>query len=328
MGLFDGVLFKKTQNWIFEPLSAKQTPDGLQSANIEPDKYYLSVFLRSMRIVNVRKAFSRFYGTVHSHISVPHLDGTIEIDTVTTPDRLKDVPTDSVVDIVEFNHRLLGPVPYRGGDFVFQVGLFSIKGTDLAEPFLDVLQSMSTAAGVSYWNIAKPFVDPVKKGIELLVGAQGAAALEIGAHGTWPKPRTGYYLAMRAEKGTVAVNSLKVAPDFRLTDQSDTPYTDYPYLLLAVEADTTRPDWFTIPDIRAAYKALQEDVRQGNVKTADQTFQVFRRTALTSPDLLRPHATAIVGEVEETLRNTLPATAVGAASIHLPDLETLRPAFA
>src|SRR6266850_752279 len=106
MGLFDGIIFKRAEDWIFDSLVTNQVPDSLMSVKVEPKKHYVSIYLRSMRIMNVRKGFKRFYGTVHSHVSLPYLGGKIEIETVTTPKSLQNVAADSVVDVVQFNHRL------------------------------------------------------------------------------------------------------------------------------------------------------------------------------------------------------------------------------
>jgi hypothetical protein len=328
MGLFDGIVFKKADDWIFTPLAVSQTPDRLEAVPVPPNTAYLSVFLRSMRICDVRKGLSHFYGTVHSHISVPHVEKhVIEMDVVSTPGRLRGLKPDDTVDMVAFDQRLFGPVPYRGGDLNFQIGLFSIKGADLTAPYLEVLESMSRAAGVSWWQVARPFVEPLKSGIDLLVGAQGGSSLEVGAYGTWPTPSTGYHLALRAGKGSVDVARLKLGPDYKLLDASGAPYTAHPYLVLAVTMDEVRPDWFGIPDVSAAYSDLQREARKGDVNAAEQAFQVFRRVVLTSPDLVFQHAKALVREVDDMLKQVLPTVGTGAALAPplMPDLTRLSP---
>ncbi len=64
------ILRARTQDWTFVPFRPEQTPNGLENRKIEPNTSYLSAFLHSMRIVNVRKGLAKFFGTVHSSISL------------------------------------------------------------------------------------------------------------------------------------------------------------------------------------------------------------------------------------------------------------------
>ena len=80
---------------------------------------------------------------------------------------------------------MLGPVPYRGGDIGLEVGLFSIKSADLAKPYLSLMEDISNKAGVSMINTALQFAEPLKNGINLLVGGDVDTLLEIGISNTY-----------------------------------------------------------------------------------------------------------------------------------------------
>jgi hypothetical protein len=58
--------------------------------------------------------------------------------------------------------RLAGPVPYLGGAIELEVGLFAIKEKDLAEPYLDFLQSVGELAGISFVTPALNLIRPLK----------------------------------------------------------------------------------------------------------------------------------------------------------------------
>lgn len=318
-------LWKTTaQDWTYAPLAAAQTPEQLAAAPIAPDSAYLHLWLRSLRLTHVRKGLSRFYGTVHSWVSLPHLSGqAATFQVVTTPGDLKEVDGKNLDRIIMINQRLLGPVPYRGGDLDLEVGLFSIKAADLAGPFVSVLEKMSKLAGVSVVSAAMPFVEPIAEGIDLLAGAEDDTTLEIGLSRVTPNPETGYFVVMRAPRGAVDVASLRVEPDYRLVDRAGKAVSDYPYMVLALEATSARADWFSLPDLASPYGDLQTEVRKGRLPDIEEAFAAFKRRVLTSPDLLSADALRLVAKVRTELESVVGSAPTRAGRTALQDLESI-----
>ena len=296
----------KAKTWTFAELEASQVPDQLPRAVIPDNKAYVTVWLRSLRIRDVRKGLSRFYGTVHSWISVPYRASLkpAEFQVVAAPNKLKDVDASHVNDVVSMNHRLLGPIPWRGGALEMEVGLFSVKSADLAAPFISVLEGLSGVAGVSFISAALPFVNPIKQGIGLLTGSDKDTILEIGLFAADSPPRTGYTCVLKADYGKLDTTKLKVNPgDFVLLDGSGKPLDEYAYMLFAIEASPQRSDWHQIPEIARLYQELQEEVRKGSsTEVVQDAFAAFRRGTLTSDDLLFDDAKRLVGEVEKEMQ--------------------------
>ena len=171
------------------------------------------MYVKSARIVNVRQGLTKFYGVVNSSMAVPHLSGaSAEFNVITTPAFLKNVDAAHIDRVIQLDQRLLGPIPYRGGQLTLEIGLFSIKAVDLAAPYLEVLETMSKQAGVAFINAALPFAEPLKTGINLLVGGGDSSPLEIGVAASAWTPETGYFVVMRAPKGSVPVKDLRVDP--------------------------------------------------------------------------------------------------------------------
>jgi hypothetical protein len=328
MGWWTSVWIQRAQHWTYAPLEPQQVPDHLQHEPIPANQAYVSIFLRSMRVVNVRRGIKKFYGAVHSYISLPHLSQApnqkAQFHHLTTPSNLKDVDASHIDRVITVNERLLGPVPYRGGDLELEVGLFSVKSVDLAGPFLSVLEGLSSAANVSFVNMARPFVDPLLQGLNLLVGAQGDAILEVGLSRTFDKPKTGYFLIMRAPLGAVPVANLRVQDeDYALFDATGCPLDRHPYMVISIEVSQQREDWFSVPELASAYKELQKDVEEGRVKATKNSQAVFNRIALTSPDLLQEDAKRIVEEVDKFLKEGL-STRTAAGRFSLPDLDEIK----
>lgn len=309
------------KDWTYYELPPEKTPTKLVHTKVAPQDGYLNIWLQSFRITNVRKGLKNFYGTVHSFIFLPILDSDkpAEFQVATTPGQLKNLDAQNLDHILVLNHRLLGPIPYRGGDVEIEIGLFSIKEADLAGPFLSVLESMSKMAGVSFISTALPFAGPLKDGINLLSGAESDSILEIGLSRVYSPAETGYFAIMRADKGMVDTAKLRIDDHYHLVDDaSGDPISEYPYLVFRAEVSKQRDDWFLIPDLASAHRSLRKEVKDGVLEKINEAFAVFRRTAMACPDLLLVDAKRIVAEVEADVRAAVgprPTAKVAGASI-------------
>lgn len=325
MGWWNNIWTSRAQDWIFGYLEPSQVPDRLARKPVQPNTAYISVFLRSMRIVNVRKGLTKFYGTVHSLISLPHISGSsAQFHVLTTPSSLSDIDAANIDRVVSMNTRLLGPIPYRGGDLEVEVGLFSIQSADLAKPFLSVLEGMSQAAGVSYISAALPFVGPILQGVNLLAGGSGGTILEVGLAKPFSTVDTGTMAVIRAPKGSINLAQLKADQDYRLLDADGQSLKEYPYMVLAIEARPRRADWFKIPELANAYQDLQNELRSGKHDPAMDALAVFKRTAVTCPDLLPEHARKLAAEVSKEAMETLSFVRTSAGKHALKPMKNVR----
>lgn len=297
---------KQAEEWTYIEFEKHQVPNGLARTTIEANAWYLHIVLHSMRVVHVRKGISKFYGAAHSWISVAHIgQGTAEFQVLTTPSQLKDVDAANLDRVITMDRRLLGPTPFRGGDVSLELGLFSIKSADLAGPFLEILQTMSGLAGVSFVSAALPLLGPIKDGINLLAGAEKDSILEVGySRDAWA-PETGFAAVIRVPRGTIDTKSLRIGTDGRLEDKTGVAVRDFPYMVWSVDVKDKRPDWFQIPELKAAYDALNADVKRGELDAVNTAFAVLRRSVLTSPDLLFKDAELIVKVVDQQVRQTM-----------------------
>lgn len=325
MGWWSGAMREKAGGWAFGPLGAHQVPDSLDHEVVEPETAYLSGFLRSMWITDVRKGVGRFYGTVHSHVSLPHLSGgSAEFHVVVSPPDLRDVDCARADRFVTRNIRLFGPVPYRGGDLEVELGVFSVQAGDLVGPFVDLLEAVSGAAGVALVGGALPFAKPVRRGLDLLLGADGEATLEIGLATTFARPETGSFAVVRRSSDALDLATVGLTDDFRLVNADGEVLVDWPYAVFAIEASPTRPDWFTVPELARPYESLRKDVARATLDAVRESLVTFKKATLASPDLLLRDALNLVEKVRNEVDETLRLTQTGGAERVLRPLEELR----
>jgi len=312
MGFFSSLFKKRAEDWFFAFLEPSQTPENLPIKLVEPNTYYLNVHLKSLRIVNVRLGLSKFYGAVHSFTSIPHRGGkNAEFNVLTTPNKLEELDAKHIDRVIPINERLLGPLPYVGGDLDIEVGLFSIKSADLAAPFIGLLQQMSTLSGVAFINKALPFAEPLKNGINILTGGQDDTILEIGLSAQFPIVKTGYFVVVRVPKKDIDVKNIKIdKSDFRLIYSNGVPVSDFPYMVFEISVSDQRDAWFDIPDLLEPYKNLQKDIREGDFESVQNSLIVFKKAALTCNDLLFKDAKRLYSEVENQVKEIMGTTTV------------------
>lgn len=294
------VFIDKAEDWVFEQLSPSQIPNGKPGEPIEKNRAYITIKLRSMRVVHVRKGLSKFYGAVHSFITLGHL-GTqkAEFQVLTTPTDLQGIDATNLHKVLCFDKDLLNSVPYRGNGLEIELGLFSIKAENLADSFLKVLEGMSDAAGVSFVSTAIPFVKPLSDGVDLLVGTTKDQILEIGLSTKVSKPETGTFVVMRAPKNSVNLSEFQLDEAFRLVDKNGKTMGDYPYIVYSIESSLERENWYQIPEIAKAFNAVNEAARKGDIDKIDEAFLDYKRIVLTSPDIIDDDADKIIQRLEE-----------------------------
>jgi hypothetical protein len=313
------VVRTRAQTWTYLELGS-DTPQR----EILPESAYVSILLRSARIVDVRRGLRRFYGVAHATTRLPSRSGRqAEFSTVVAPPQLRDVEADRPEHFIVLSHRLLGPVPYVGGDLEAEVGLFSVASADLTAPYIGLLEAMSRQAGVAFVSVARPFVAPLVQGINLLSGAS-ASTLEIGLANRWRPPHTGWIVALRAPREEGPTRPLSVAEDdFVLLDADGKPVLDYSYLVMEVVAERSRDDWFAIPELATAYGTIQSEYRRGPGEDFDAAVAAFRSSAMTCGDLLLDDALALVEQVDARLRQVGPPRPRTRDSNGAPDLPPL-----
>ena len=282
--IYRALWFERNKDWIFHPFSPDQY-QGVQAPQpelVHANQAYLTVKLRSMRIVNVRRGLRRFFPVVNSFVSLSHEAGEVaEFPVVTTAGELGAIDANNVDRVLQLNQTLLDHGAYRGNALELEIGLFSVEFADLAEGFVGLLTQLAELGGTKYLKVASPFVAPIRSGIHMLTRTQGDSILEIGLRNEFDPVNCGLFLVMRAEKANVDPTKLRVQDnDFRVVDQNGRPIEDSPYFVFSISSSPQRHDWHTIPELTQAYGYLREQVTNGKNKDIQQALDHFRLVTL------------------------------------------------
>jgi|ERR1700761_64759 len=302
MGIIKDLWRREANDW---PLRAVG-----QTREITAYKRYVSVLLRRLCIADSRVGFSRFYGAVEFYGRIPHLSGQpAEFASVTSPGKLHDVTKRDLDNFALGTQRLLGPVPYVGGDLDIEIGLFAIKSQDLLQPYLDLLGELSRSAGLAYFAVTAPYVAAIQTGAAALMRPEGSSSLEIGTMVTFDHVEEGTYFAARLNPDDQDLASFSVDDRGYLCDGKQRRITGVPYLVFSVTQTGVRDDWHQIPAIAVAYGKLMSAVRdQRSNNEVASYFEHFRRVVLTDPDLLGGHGRQVAAWVHAQVAEARGAT--------------------
>lgn len=327
MDWFRRIMAEKAQDLLMVPLGEQHGAPARRS--IEADSDYVTIRVKTARIVDVRRWTSTFYGCIHSRANLLHeASGHIEHQTVLAPSLLKELDPANLDRVAQIDKVVLGPFPYRGR-LDLTVGLFSVKSGDLAAPYIDLLTTLAATAGVAYLAAAKPFIEPLQKGADLLFGNNNASELEVGYDRDFITLEAGYYLAMRAPKNDVPLDQLRIdLNDFRLVDVQGRSFGAFPYFVFSIEASRQRPDWMLIPELRATWDALKQAFVAGQQPETQQLMGQFERQCRISPDLVPSDARRLADRARTLLEGagarTFASPVAGPeAALGFPDLEHL-----
>ncbi len=199
---------------------------------------------------------------------------------------MKELDPQNLDRVIQIDKSILGWVPYVGG-LSLELGLFSVKSSDLTGPYIDLLTSLTEKAGVGFVSAALPFVEPLRKGADLLFGNANQSELEIGCDKAWTNLETGYWVLMLARKGSVNVSGLRVDPnDARLIDTKGNPFKGHPYVVFEISKTNRRDDWMLITELKAGWDAIAKSAKAGQLDDAEQLLRQFILTCRWSPDLV------------------------------------------
>lgn len=313
MGLIDIVRTKST-TWTYAEIRADRTPQGLVRDLILPGQFYINVTLRSFRIPNLKVLFSKFFGTVHSYCEIQSGAGDIsQMQTITTPQQLQSADPSHVDRTLIQNIPLLGPVPFVGGNFLIEIGLFAMKESDLTGPYLNLLGSVATKAGISSVGNALQLAQPVLDGINSIVDTT-AAGLQIGIYKQFVQPdvpQQGYYAVIAATMGTVDTSNLAIDNNQRLVLFDTRKEIEQPYIVFTIERLTARTDWRELPDVKATYAAIHSAQLLKDKTKIEDALTAFKVMVASSLDLLDDDQDKIIAGVDHEVTKFLTILAGG-----------------
>jgi len=298
MKWFDDIWKEKAQHYVHGYVGQPGPPTS-------PGESYLTIDVAAIWIPYVRKGLTKFYGAVHGTVDVPSETGDIaKFQLFDVLADAKEMDASHLDRIIQGPFRLLDAVPYRGGGVNLRVGLFSVKGAELTLPYLSLLKNMSATAGIAFISQAMPFVELIRNGVSMIAGGD---QLEIGRSGLFDPIQVGTYAIVRATGEEVPLKGLRFAENTRELSSNGKKLEAQPYMVLRIQTSTDRPYFYSIPEVKSAFRQMKEQFQRTPTDFAanNRAFDAFEVNTRLSPDLLAQHATNLVAEVRKRYESFL-----------------------
>jgi hypothetical protein len=304
---------KKGERLFWKRLPAQQVYDGYEEEPIENDQAYFVLRVKEMYLQHTRVLWRKFYPMLHGSVKY----GNREDLSVTGPGQLKELGDSNLDRVINLNHRIAGPIPYKGDDVTVVVGLYAVPGQDATKALIDTVGKLAALGGVALGQ-ALEVTNVVKSGVEGILGMD-QTSLSLGVEDTFYKGnpfRSGLYVGISAPSSQVNLNELWLR-DGQLIKGKDPivgkPYVDYDYMIFEVERRPSRTDWPGLPDIAdfneqfaAVMRDTSLDVEHKQAKLKDLWPQ-FTQVVADSPYLISADRAQIEVSVSTSLKERLDA---------------------
>ena len=280
---------------------------------IGADEAYLQIRLAEMYLGRTRTLWRKFSPLVHAFIA---RDNNEELHAVAGPGQLQELGEHNLDRVIVLNVRLVGPIPYKGGEVRILAGLYSVPREDAAVALVSTVGALAGVAGPNA-VAATEIVNLVKSGVDSILGL-GTTKLRLGINDTFGGSnalRSGFHVGIGAAEAQVPFRQLGIREGRLVVGNSlllAGPYTGEDYFVLHLERLARRSDWPGLPGVmefEEQFKAILKGDGNADAKRAELAtrWPKFREALLTSPFLTRFDAGQIANDVSNDLQERLRA---------------------
>jgi hypothetical protein len=280
------------------------------------DESYVELYIDSLRLRNVRRFATRFDGVAYSFVTLA-FDGTAKtmVPAVSKPDKLAQLDPGGLSNVITVDKQMMGALPWRGGQLLLELGLFSVKGGNLLTPVLDYVTEISNAAGVSFVGKIAPFAPLISKGIDLLAGQTNDVALEIGLDTAIDLKAPGTHAIIAVAKNTtIDPARLSIDPDDRKLLLDGAPLAQA-YCVFSVRKTAAKADFGEIPELKEKYADLMTAIKSGEAEKMKAALTAFRLAVIASPDLTTGDGGRLIAKATAKVSAALAGGGVSAAIV-------------
>jgi hypothetical protein len=232
-----------------------------------------------------------------------------EQHSVAGPGQLQDLTERNLDRVLVLNHRLAGPIPYRGEELSLLAGLYSVPREDSAAALVGTVGALAglvgagVAPGIEVANV-------IIAGVDSILGL-GDTELRLGVSDSFSAGnlQSGFLVAMGPPAAQVDFSqlwldagSLKVGATAGLAE----PYQQRDYFVINIERLQRRADWPGLPGLGGYEAAFTKILVSGNHNDAllselKRAWPQFREALISSPHLTRHDAEEIAKDVAADL---------------------------
>ena len=282
-------------------------PYFFRSPGADPDRLtneetYLRLRLSRMYLKDRRVLLQTKYPVVNTAMRFAGQEDRVEVQFVARPDLAGDTNKARLDEIVALDQTVLGPVLYRGGDMELMLGLYAAPADDWAKRFISLAESVSQLSLNAPLATAVSMAGAIKKSLEDSLSGDGLD-LKLGLDLELKENVTltpGYLVMIGAPEKDIDQTSLRVENGELM--HGDSVYTDYDYIVLAIEASRTRSDWMALGYGSAWKKLLTVAANVDDLEQVKTEYLKFLGMIQSSDDLSLSDRDAIVIKAQDRVK--------------------------
>ncbi len=304
------ILVAEAGHRLYVPIPNERVDPAPSDGEFVADECYLRIWLTDLYLAHRRVLFQTRSPLVHASCRFLYWGAEQQLPLVAGPGQIEGMGA-ALDRAVNLNYRLLGPVPFRGGEVELFLALVAVQEADYGDQLLDVLGALSLLTGRGELKLALQLVQPLKRGVEGFFGL-GESEVQLGLHDTFsaspnaPNRLTpGYRVVMDAADQDLDQGSLWVK-DGRLctgpTLESAALFEGADYLLFYLERVGRRDDIAGMVSIQQAWDEAISKARGSTDDELDIAYDTFKGTVLGSPDLIWDDQAELIERLKERVR--------------------------
>jgi hypothetical protein len=291
----------ETRTFTYIPSAKTDKTGGRQPADAEA---YVQLYVTRAHLKNAREGWKTYAPVVQTTVSMVAPGGDREIPFVVGTTRFKDVARRDALFFE--NVAVTPPVPYLGGNLKLLAGVIGVARNDYAKALVGLLGSMSEAIGGQALSTALGVINPLKTGVEgllglsdkqLKVGIETELSPDTSADGSFLQ--SGYFAIVDFPESPQFLESLHVK-DGKLMEGSREVSEDYLLMRLAVLEKLGKEEWRKF----ATLETLAAEVRKAAIegRNFQPALRAFKIAVLASGDLIHSDQVRIYKGVESSAK--------------------------
>lgn len=277
--------------------------ENFSATALASESSYFQIRLKEMFLRDKNEYFRSFIPLAVAVCKFKYDGQTREVPYLVGNQLLESIPSYVEGEHVDYrNIRLLGPVPYNGGDIGLFVGLYRVQVSNLLGEIFDLMEKIIGAFDLAKLTSYLPIADMVSDGLANLMGMRqiemrlGTMDTFTGSESETNRFRSGYLAFINCPETDIKANQLWVSDGVLMKGSDRKPlerFRSYDYCLVRVEALNERPDLDTLP-FHQHWKEAKRNIWDGSAEAAKRNYLALMGQIASTPDLTATHRSILI----------------------------------
>ena len=270
------------------------------------DETYFEVYLEAVRLEYSRKLATNFHVGVHAAATYSSFgDAQKTVSRFVTPGTKTGTDAADLKNVLLRSKKLLGPIPWRGGEIDLEFGLFSVKAGNLLSSLTGYIAELSSAIAGLHTSKMEALFPLITQGTDILAGQKNDVKLHVGIESSHNLTQGCTMALVAIDRTTLKDTELEFSEGILKLNRKP---VECAYCVISIVPCMENHNFGGIPDLSEGYSRINDSVRSGDIQAAQNALKTFRLIALSSPDITTKDAMNLVAKIQQKLDEAFPQT--------------------